>query len=249
MKSPRFLLPFRDYLASRGLLEMTLLATLLGLVGCVWFFAEIADEVTEAETDHFDATILRAFRQPGNLGDAIGPAWLPAAVGDLTALGGMAVLTLVVVLTLAFLMMRRKWGSAILVFCASVGGSVLSTVLKALFQRQRPSVVPHLTEVTSLSFPSGHSMLSAVIYLTLGALLARTTRDRKAKAFFLATALFITVLVGTTRVYLGVHFPTDVLAGWCAGIAWALVCVTVARWLQKKHVIEPATGTPDGSPS
>jgi undecaprenyl-diphosphatase len=140
---------------------------------------------------------------------------------------------------IAFLILRRKWGSAVLVFCASVGGTILGTVLKSLFQRQRPSVVPHLTEVTSLSFPSGHSMLSAVIYLTLGALLARTTKDRKVKAFFMVTAICITALVGTTRVYLGVHFPTDVLAGWCAGTTWALLCVMVARWLQKKHVVEP----------
>jgi undecaprenyl-diphosphatase len=144
-----------------------------------------------------------------------------------------------VLIVLAFLLLRRKWGSAVLVLCASAGGAVISTVLKSFFHRQRPSVVPHLTEVTSMSFPSGHSMLSAVIYLTLGALLARTTKDRKVKAFFIFTALFITVMVGTTRVYLGVHFPTDVLAGWCAGSTWALLCVTVARWLQKKHVVEP----------
>ena len=156
--------------------------------------------------------------------------------------GGTAVLTLVVLLTVAFLMLRRKWASAVLVLIASVGGTVLSTLLKSLFQRARPSVVPHLTEVTSLSFPSGHSMLSAVIYLTLGALLARTTKDRKVKGFFLLTALGLTLLVGLTRVYLGVHYPTDVLAGWCAGTTWALLCVTLARWLQKRRVVEGAGG-------
>jgi undecaprenyl-diphosphatase len=229
----------RDYLARQGLLEMGMLLALLGLVGSVWAFSEVADEVMDAETDHFDATILRVFRQPGDLATGIGPKWMPTAVGDLTALGGTAVLTLIVLMVIAFLILRRKWASALLVLCASVGGTLLSTILKSFFQRQRPSVVPHLTEVTSLSFPSGHSMLSAVIYLTLGAILARTTKDRKVKAFFMLTALFLTVLVGATRVYLGVHFPTDVLAGWCAGTTWALLCVMVARWLQKKHVVEP----------
>ena len=228
----------RDYLSRQGLLEMSLLAALLGLVGSVWAFSAVADEVMDAETDHFDATILRAFRQPGDLGTGIGPKWMPVAVGDLTALGGTAVLTLIVLIVIAFLVLRHKWASALLVLGASVGGTLLSTVLKSFFQRQRPSVVPHLAEVTSLSFPSGHSMLSAVIYLTLGALLSRTTQDRRIKAFFMITAVFITALVGTTRVYLGVHFPTDVLAGWCAGTTWALFCVIVARWLQKKRVVE-----------
>lgn len=234
----------RDYLARQGLLEMGMLLAMLGLVGSVWAFSEVADEVMEAETDHFDAVILRAFRQPGDLGTGIGPKWMPASMGDLTALGGWTVLTLMVIIVLAFLLLQKKWASAILVLCASAGGAVLSGVLKTFFQRQRPSVVPHLTEVTSLSFPSGHSMAAAVIFLTLGALLARTTKDRKVKAFFLLTALFLTVLVGTTRVYLGVHYPTDVLAGWCAGTTWALLCVMVARWLQKKHVVEPPNESP-----
>jgi undecaprenyl-diphosphatase len=237
----------RDYLARQGLLEMGMLLAMLGLVCSIWAFSAVADEVMEADTDHFDAAILKAFRLPGDLGTGIGPKWMPAAVGDLTALGGTAVLTLMVVIVIVFLMLRKKWASALLVLCTSVGGTLLSTVLKSFFQRQRPSVVPHLTEVTSLSFPSGHSMLSAVIYLTLGALLARTTKDRKEKAFFMLVAVFLTVLVGTTRVYLGVHFPTDVLAGWCAGTTWALLCVTVARWLQKKHVVEPPSGSPQPS--
>jgi undecaprenyl-diphosphatase len=239
MKKVTLFQQVRDYLARQGLLEMGMLLTVLGLVGSIWVFSEVADEVMEAETDHFDAVILRAFRHPGDPSIGLGPKWMPTVVGDLTSLGGAAVLTLIVLIVLAFLLLRRKWGSAVLVLCASAGGAVISTVLKSFFQRPRPSVVPHLTEVTSMSFPSGHSMLSAVIYLTLGALLARTTKDRKVKAFFIFTALFITVMVGTTRVYLGVHYPTDVLAGWCAGSTWALLCVVVARWLQKKHVVEP----------
>ncbi len=243
------LIRFRDFLVRQGLLETTVLLAVLGMVGSIWAFVEIADEVMEAESDHFDSTILLAFRQPGDPSTGIGPSWLPAAVGDITALGGFAVLTLMVLLTVAFLALQRKWGSALLVFISSTGGALLSTLLKSFFQRARPTVVPHLTEVTSLSFPSGHSMISAVIYLTLGALLASTTKDRKLKAFFLISALLITIMVGLTRIYLGVHFPTDVLAGWCAGTTWALLCVTIARWLRKRHVIEPATspeqpGTP-----
>ncbi len=119
--------------------------------------------------------------------------------------------------------------------------ALVSTALKTAFERARPDLVPHLAEVSSLSFPSGHSMLSAVTYLTLGALLARTTADRRIKTYFLANAAVLVLIVGLTRIYLGVHFPTDVLAGWCAGIVWALLCSLIARWLQRKGAVEKET--------
>lgn len=216
-----------------------MLSSLLLIAGSLWVFAEIADEVVEGDSREVDEWVLRSLRQPDDLAVPIGPPWLLEMARDLTALGSFVVLLLVTAIVLIFLGMRRRWGAFWLVNVSIVGGAVLSTVLKVFFDRARPDFVPHLATVNSLSFPSGHSMLSAITYLTLGTLLARTTVDRGIKAYFLGTAAFLALVVGLTRVYLGVHFPTDVLAGWCAGTAWALLCGLVARWLQKKGAVEP----------
>lgn len=88
------------------------------------------------------------------------------------------------------------------------------------------------------SFPSGHAMLTAVAFLTLGVLLARMTEHRRLKAFALATSITLTILVGLTRIHLGVHYASDVLAGWVAGGAWALLCWSVARYLQRRGAVE-----------
>jgi undecaprenyl-diphosphatase len=236
----------RTWLSRVGLLETAVLISLLFIAGGIWAFVEVADEVIEGESQHYDEAILRALRQPGDPSQPIGPTWLKAAALDFTALGSTAVISLVCTVTVGFLALRRKWGSVVLVLASIAGGALVSTILKQSFERARPSMVPHLAEVHSLSFPSGHSMLSAITYITLGTLLARTTSDRKIKIYYLAIAIFLAGLIGLTRVYLGVHYPTDVLAGWCAGISWALLCSLVARWLQRRGAVEaeaPAQST------
>src|SRR5207302_4145258 len=121
---------------------------------------------------------------------------------------------------------------------ATLGGFLISGLLKNHYERPRPAVVPHLSYVYSSSFPSGHSMLSAVIYLTLGSLLARLAERRRLKIYCVAVAMLLTFLVGVSRVYLGVHYPTDVLAGWAAGLAWAVLCWLVTRYLQRHGAVE-----------
>lgn len=212
-------------------------APLIGFFCCAAFalaFVRIADEMVEGETRVFDERILLALRTPGDLKQPIGPAWLEGAMIDVTSLGGVPVLTMLTVIVVAFLLVSRRYANAALVTCAIAGGALLNTLLKIGFARPRPDLVDHLVAVQSMSFPSGHAAASAITYLTLGALLARTERRPTVRAYIFAVAVFLTLLIGVSRVFLGVHYPTDVLAGWCVGSAWALACWLVARWLRPK---------------
>jgi undecaprenyl-diphosphatase len=215
------------------------LLTALVIVGASWLFIELADEVREGSTQQFDEWLIRSLRSPSDTADPVGPKWLEEMGRDLTALGGVAVLTLLTAVVIGYLVICRTYHAVWLVLAATVGGFVLSTLLKGWFDRPRPTLVPHLSYVTSASFPSGHSMLSAVLYLTLGTLLARLVEDRRLKVYVLLVAMLLSFLVGMSRVYLGVHYPTDVLAGWSAGLAWALLCGLVGRFLQQRGLVEP----------
>ncbi len=230
----------RSWLQRARLIETAVLASMLLIVGSLWMFVEIADEVGEGESRHFDEWVLRSLRTPDGT-EAIGPRWVLAMARDLTALGGAAVITLITACAMGFLALRRKWGALCLVVASIAGGSVVSRLLKSFFDRERPDASFRLVEVSSQSFPSGHSFLAAATYFTLAALLARTTADRRIKAYFLGNAALLALLIGATRVYLGVHYPTDVLAGWCVGLAWAVLCSLVARWLQKTGAVEQET--------
>jgi undecaprenyl-diphosphatase len=202
------------------------------LAGGLFVLQRLTSEVLEGETLGFDESILLALRRPDDLSTPIGPAWLLHAVGDITSLGGVTVLTLMTLLVTAYLLLDRRWPIAVFVFLSVLTGWLTSTMLKVIVARPRPDIVPHLVEVSDLSFPSGHAMLSAVTYLTLGALLARTQRYRSTRIFVMAAGVFLAILIGMSRVYLGVHYPTDVLAGWCAGAVWAL-----GAWLVSNRLI------------
>ena len=202
-------------------------------------FAVLASEVAEGETRAFDERILLMFRIPGDLSRTIGPPWLKEAVRDITALGGTSVLAIVVAGVVGFLAVSGVRHTAIMVLASVLSGVSLSNGLKAGFSRARPDLVPHDTVIYTASFPSGHATLSAVVYLTLGALLCRTQSSRAVKAYILSVAGFLTVLVGISRVYLGVHWPTDVIAGWLLGGTWALLCWFVMLWLQSRGEVEP----------
>jgi undecaprenyl-diphosphatase len=160
------------------------------------------------------------------------------AARDVTALGGYTVLTLLVAAVTGYLLIARHYPAALLVLASTLGGLLLSHLLKGVYDRPRPDLVPHLTHVSTSSFPSGHAMLSAVVYLTLGALLARLAEGWWAKLYFVGVGVVLALLVGASRVYLGVHYPTDVAAGWCAGMAWAVLCWLATRALQRRGVVE-----------
>ncbi|MBL4543957.1 MAG: phosphatase PAP2 family protein [Rhodobacteraceae bacterium] len=215
-------------------------------VGTVLLFAfvKLADEVLEGETRAFDEAILLALRTPGDLAQPIGPPWLQEMVRDFTALGSTGVLTIITLGVVGWLMFSGKRRTAGLVLVAVLCGIVFSSLLKLGFARPRPDLVPHSVAVFTNSFPSGHAMMSAVVYLTLGFLVARTQHAVALKVYLVSLALFLTLLVGFSRIYLGVHWPSDVLAGWAAGACWALMCSLVMSRLQEAGKVEPETPSP-----
>jgi undecaprenyl-diphosphatase len=214
------------------------LVAVLLIGGSLWGFAELADEVLEGETHVFDRALLLALRNPQDLATPIGPVWVREVARDITSLGGGTLLHLLTLAAVGFLLLTRKYATALFVAAAIVGGAVLNAALKIGFDRPRPDLVPHAVEVYSASFPSGHALLASTTYLTLGALLAQVQSDRRTKVYLLSWAVLLSVLVGLSRIYLGVHWPTDVLAGWAVGSAWALLCGSVALWLQQRGAIK-----------
>lgn len=218
--------------------ELVTLLLLLLVFGGTWAFVEVADEVGEQETRQIDRRVILAMREPADLSDPIGPRWVEEIGRDFTALGSNGTILLLALAGVGYLYLDRKPHAAVFVVVAVGGGMLLSNLLKELFQRPRPDLVPHGSYTLTTSFPSGHSMVSAVAYLTLGALLARLQSRRVLKVYLLGVAVVFTLLVGVSRVYLGVHWPTDVLAGWSAGAAWAILCWTVARQLQRRGQVE-----------
>ncbi|MFC4295906.1 phosphatase PAP2 family protein [Novosphingobium tardum] len=210
--------------------------------GLLW----LASEVIEGETFAIDRLILRGLRAAANPAVPIGPRWLALSMIDVTALGSSTVLTLITILTDGYLIAVRKRSTAVFVALSVATGALFSGALKELFFRPRPEVVPHLVEVTSASFPSGHAMNSAVVYLTLATLLGRSQEDVRGRVYLLCAAIALTLMIGFSRVFLGVHWPSDVVAGWAVGAAWAAGCSLIGKSLQRHRRIEGA-GPEEGS--
>ena len=228
----------RNVLLWLGRHELGVVLSVFGLAGGLWVFVEVADEVMEGETRALDRLLLLALRDPKDSSDPLGPPWVEELGRDLTALGGIGLLSLLSVAVITHLALRRKPKSAAFVAAAVSGALALSLALKGLFGRPRPDLVPQLSHIGTSSFPSGHSMVSAAVYLTLGALLARFESSVLLKVHVLGWSLLLTVLVGLSRIYLGVHWPSDVLAGWAAGGAWSSLCWLIARSLQRRGHVE-----------
>lgn len=200
----------------------------LGLV------AVLADEIAEGGSFRFDDGLLIALRQPGHLDRPIGPAWLLQSAIDLSALGGFTLQWLLGGASGLFLVYIKRRAEAAWLAGSVVGASVLNAGLKSMLHRPRPELVPHLANVSNASFPSGHAMISAAIYLTIGAMLAETQPQRSARIFLMAFAGLLVLLIGVSRIYLGVHWPSDVLAGWSLGAVWALVVFVANRTLRSR---------------
>lgn len=234
MEPPLILEQLRD----RFRLELGSVLALSIVAAGLFAFVKIADEVVEGDTHGFDQRILLALRTPGDAANPIGPPWLEGVMRDITALGSVTVLSFITIAAILYLVMDGKRHAALFAAVSIGGGTLLSFVLKIGFDRPRPALVAHLVDVHTLSFPSGHAMMSAVAYITLGALLARVSSKRRVKAFVVALGLLLAVAIGCSRVYLGVHWPTDVLGGWAVGCAWAMLCWQLARVLQRRGAVE-----------
>lgn len=219
--------------------DSLLLVRLLLVLAGAWIFLLVADAVEDGATRRIDEGILRGLRTAADPSIPIGPQWILPAMRDLTSLGSVTVLATFTLAVAGYAVVRRQFHAAWLVLGATAGGALIMSALKNVFDRPRPTIVPHLVTVNSLSFPSGHAMASAIVYLTLGALLARLVQTRLVKLYCVGVGLYLSLVVGLSRVYLGVHYPTDVLAGWTAGLCWALICWTIASLLQRQGAVEP----------
>jgi undecaprenyl-diphosphatase len=204
-------------------------ALLLAVAAILLAFGLLADEVVEGDTLSFDRAVLMWFRTPQNVAVPIGPLWLQEAVRDVTSLGSFSILGIITVVAVLQFLLSGDRRLAVYVGGAVVGGTIVSTVLKDIFDRPRPDI-PGAPHVFTASFPSGHATLSAVVFLTLAAVLAAATLERRLKVFYLTIGIFLTLIVGVSRIYEGVHYPTDVLAGWMIGSSWAILCWVGAQY-------------------
>lgn len=215
--------------------EFVLVASLAVIAAAVLLFIEIADEMSEGEAHGFDMAVLQTLHpDAANPSDPIGPKWLDHAAVDLSAIGSVSVLSTLALLVGVFLIIQRKRLEAAIIAVAFGGGITISQLLKGYFDRERPPEIYRASEILNASFPSGHALLSTVVFLTLGAMLAQAARGQGLRIFVMAAAICLALIVGVTRIYLGVHWTTDVLAGWSVGAAWGTACWLGGRWLKQR---------------
>ncbi|GAB2702457.1 phosphatase PAP2 family protein [Aliiglaciecola aliphaticivorans] len=198
----------------------------------LWLFYELAGFAVSGGTPQIDQNIILAFRNAEDLSDPLGPKWVEEMMRDITALGGVAILTSFTLFVTLFLLIENKPKIAALLVVAITSGMLVSFSLKYGITRPRPDLVPHGSYVYTSSFPSGHAMLSALVYFTLAGMLSYLPVRNRVKTYFYVIAIILTFSIGVSRVYLGVHWPTDVIAGWLMGIGWALLTLVVARFLR-----------------
>ncbi len=202
-------------------LKPDIFGVLLTSFTAFWIFIGIAGKIARQPVKAIDTTILLSLQG--------GPRWLEDLVRDITALGSPGVLSLVVAVATVFLLLARKYRNAIFMLVTSLGGVVITALLKFTFDRPRPELALQHVYADTASFPSAHAMLSIVVYLAFGLLATHAVTERALKCYVLGVAVLLGILVGFSRIYLGMHWPSDVLAGWSAGISWVLACWIVLR--------------------
>ncbi len=195
---------------------LRILPVTLCLVGLAWGIYEVANARSNFADKDLDHQVVEILRQPDNPARMIGPPQLEEAMRDFTALGGYAVLV------------------------TTFGGFWMGVLMKHLIQRERPSIVPHLSHVSGkTSFPSSHAMMSIVVYVTIGLLLSQLTSNRHLRQLMTGLPLAIAMIVGISRVCMGVHFPSDVMGGWTGGLLWTWVAFVIRGRLIGAREMDP----------
>ncbi|MBI3862348.1 MAG: phosphatase PAP2 family protein [Planctomycetia bacterium] len=219
--------------------DLAMLLTALAIVIGTWLVLEISDMLAEGMEHDLDRWIVMALRRTPGSAEPIGPRWLQVAARDITALGSRAVLTLATAAVAICLSLIRRHRESLLLVGASLAGLFVMQALKALVARPRPFPMPGIIDDPTSSFPSGHAMLSAVVYLTLGSILSSLVPSRRLRSYTFGVALAVTFLVGISRVYLGVHYPSDVFAGWTLGLSWGMACSILTHRLAESGQMQP----------
>ncbi|MEQ8482376.1 MAG: phosphatase PAP2 family protein [Hoeflea sp.] len=205
----------------------------------VYAFIEIADELAEGELRKIDEGLFLLLRSPADRSVPIGPAWLQETAVEITAIGGYPLIVLTLGAVAGFFVVTRRYGAAVYAVLSVGTGALLSQTLKNYYGRPRPDLVDHLDTVHTMSFPSGHALVTTVTYLTLASIVIGFLDSRRARFYVLSFAVFVAVIVGVSRVYVGVHWPSDVAAGWALGAAWASL-----SWLIVHLISRRKTGAP-----
>lgn len=214
--------------------EFTILLSLLIVLLGLWGFLELTDEVLEGGTKSYDEWIMSLMQSSESASHRMNEA-----MRDITALGGTAVLVIILIAVSGFMALQKNYRFALLTLLTSGLGVLLTILLKNLLQRERPDFLPKLVEVSTHSYPSGHTMMSAVVYLTLAAIVAFQQEQKRTKFYSIFMGLLLTFLVGISRIYLGAHYPSDVFAGWAVGLAWAASCWLIVKWAGWIDALEP----------
>jgi undecaprenyl-diphosphatase len=210
-------------------------------------FLVLAALVTRGVTQDLDVKILREVRKLAENQARPGHVWAEESVIAITSVGATTTLVCASCVTLGFLVLTRKWHTALVLVLVLSGAGALNQRLKPYYGRSRPDAVKHVQYVETPSFPSGHALLSTSVYGTLGAIGISLLRERRLKIYLFVVTTLLVVLIGLSRIYLGVHYPSDVLAGWILGAAWSLACWLLARHFARADRRFGETSVPDSA--
>jgi undecaprenyl-diphosphatase len=202
--------------------ETGMVALVLAVGMFLLTFREIAVAVGSGGAHAFDEAVYQALRPTESTEHSLAVAWANIAANDFSAMGSVSVLAFIVVMVCGLFLCLRRRAEAVLLMVASGGGLALANLLKDLFHQSRPPLSPEAAAGLNASFPSGHAMLSATVYQTLGALIGQFAERRLVRRYVIGVAILLSLMIGLSRIYLGLHWTTDVLGGWCVGAAWAL---------------------------